>query len=116
NEVFIIVKEKEDTYKGFILRAEEQKDLFLSELELTQDDTNALIKHVPSADEFLEEPFAETDPVLTDESLPTSTKSEARNVNFKPKAHILTLLGEELIKDPVMAIYELVKNSYDADA
>lgn len=36
--------------------------------------------------------------------------------HFKPKAHILTLLGEELIKSPVMAIYELVKNSYDADA
>lgn len=35
---------------------------------------------------------------------------------FKPKAHILTLLGEELIKNPVMAIYELVKNSYDADS
>lgn len=36
--------------------------------------------------------------------------------NFKPKAHILTLLGEELIKSPVMAIYELIKNGYDADA
>ncbi|WDE97538.1 sensor histidine kinase [Lentisphaera profundi] len=36
--------------------------------------------------------------------------------HFKPKAHILRLLGEELIKSPVMAIYELVKNSYDADA
>ncbi|MBN2610194.1 MAG: sensor histidine kinase [Bacteroidales bacterium] len=36
--------------------------------------------------------------------------------HFNPKAHILTLLGEELIKSPVMAIYELVKNSYDADA
>ena len=35
---------------------------------------------------------------------------------FKPKAHILKLLGEELIKSPVMAIYELIKNSYDADA
>lgn len=39
-----------------------------------------------------------------------------REKQFKPKAHILTLLGEELIKNPVMAIYELVKNSYDADA
>lgn len=39
-----------------------------------------------------------------------------KNKSFKPKAHILTLLGEELIKSPVMAIYELVKNSYDADA
>lgn len=36
--------------------------------------------------------------------------------HFKPKAHILKLLGEELIKSPVMAIYELVKNSYDADS
>lgn len=36
--------------------------------------------------------------------------------HFNPKAHILTLLGNELIKNPVMAIYELVKNSYDADA
>lgn len=41
---------------------------------------------------------------------------EIREKHFKPKAHILTLLGEELIKSPVMAIYELVKNSYDADA
>lgn len=41
---------------------------------------------------------------------------ELREKHFKPKAHILTLLGEELIKSPVMAIYELVKNSYDADA
>ncbi|MBC5842628.1 sensor histidine kinase [Flavobacterium sp. F-380] len=36
--------------------------------------------------------------------------------HFNPKAHILTLLGNELIKSPIMAIYELVKNSYDADA
>lgn len=41
---------------------------------------------------------------------------EVKEKHFKPKAHILTLLGEELIKSPVMAIYELVKNSYDADA
>ena len=36
--------------------------------------------------------------------------------NFKPKAHILKLLGKELIKSPIMAIYELIKNSYDADS
>lgn len=41
---------------------------------------------------------------------------ELKEKHFNPKAHILTLLGEELIKSPVMAIYELVKNSYDADA
>ncbi len=43
-------------------------------------------------------------------------KEILKEKHFNPKAHILTLLGEELIKSPVMAIYELVKNSYDADA
>ncbi len=38
------------------------------------------------------------------------------NKSFKPKAHILRLLGNELIKNPTMAIYELIKNSYDADS
>lgn len=41
---------------------------------------------------------------------------ELKEKHFNPRAHILTLLGEELIKSPVMAIYELVKNSYDADS
>ncbi|AGR77628.1 histidine kinase [Aliarcobacter butzleri 7h1h] len=36
--------------------------------------------------------------------------------SFRPKAHILRLLGNELIKNPTMAIYELIKNSYDADS
>ncbi len=43
-------------------------------------------------------------------------ETELKEKHFNPKAHILTLLGDELIKSPVMAIYELVKNSYDADA
>jgi len=35
---------------------------------------------------------------------------------FRPRARLLRLLGEELISDEVMAISELVKNAYDADA
>lgn len=35
---------------------------------------------------------------------------------IKAKSHILTLLGEELIGNDGLAIFELVKNSYDADA
>jgi len=35
---------------------------------------------------------------------------------FQPKARIIKLLGEELITNEVIAIVELVKNSYDADA
>ncbi|MGB6153693.1 MAG: ATP-binding protein, partial [Pricia sp.] len=35
---------------------------------------------------------------------------------FKAKSHILSLLGDELIGSDSLAIFELVKNSYDADA
>ena len=38
------------------------------------------------------------------------------NVKFRPKARLLHLLGHELITDEVIAMLELVKNSYDADA
>jgi len=36
--------------------------------------------------------------------------------SIKAKSHILTLLGDELIGSNSLAIFELVKNSYDADA
>lgn len=35
---------------------------------------------------------------------------------FKPKAQILLQLGEQLIKSESVAVLELIKNSYDADA
>lgn len=35
---------------------------------------------------------------------------------FKPKARIMELLGEQLIRSHILALFELVKNSYDADA
>jgi hypothetical protein len=35
---------------------------------------------------------------------------------FKPKAKLLLELGDQLIKDEGIALFELVKNSYDADA
>jgi len=35
---------------------------------------------------------------------------------FKAKSHILSLLGDELIGSDILAIFELVKNSYDACA
>lgn len=38
------------------------------------------------------------------------------SVPFKAKAHLLKLLGDELIGDDRLAIFELVKNAYDADA
>ena len=36
--------------------------------------------------------------------------------SFKANSHILSLLGDELIGTDNLAIFELVKNSYDADA
>jgi signal transduction histidine kinase len=35
---------------------------------------------------------------------------------FRPRARMLQLLGDELIGSPRLAVFELVKNSYDADA
>ncbi|MGH2505037.1 MAG: ATP-binding protein, partial [Ktedonobacterales bacterium] len=35
---------------------------------------------------------------------------------FRARARLIRLLGEELISDEVMALVELVKNAYDADA
>jgi signal transduction histidine kinase len=35
---------------------------------------------------------------------------------FRPRARVLRLLGDELIGSPRLAVFELVKNAYDADA
>jgi len=37
-------------------------------------------------------------------------------VAFRPRARLLQLLGDQLIKSSRLAVFELVKNSYDADA
>jgi signal transduction histidine kinase len=35
---------------------------------------------------------------------------------FQPRARMLLLLGDQLIRDPRIAVFELVKNAYDADS
>lgn len=42
----------------------------------------------------------------------TKTKSPV----FRPRARLLLLLGDQLIRDAGLAVFELVKNAYDADA
>ncbi|WP_417556574.1 ATP-binding protein [Microbacterium sp.] len=37
-------------------------------------------------------------------------------LRFRPRARLLQLLGDQLIGSPRLAIFELVKNAYDADA
>ncbi len=40
----------------------------------------------------------------------------SEKIVFKPRARLILLLGDQLIKNPSIALLELVKNSYDADA
>ncbi|MDX5479175.1 MAG: ATP-binding protein, partial [Cyclobacteriaceae bacterium] len=109
----IIIKTGSLHYKGFVLSEKKDQQDFLLSFDLTESDTNALIDpaKIPMADTEFENELP-----IEDFALPESADFTTRELNFRPKAHILTLLGEELIRDPVMAIYELVKNSYDADA
>ena len=44
------------------------------------------------------------------------TGSEELSLPFRPRARLLQLLGDELIGSPRLAVFELVKNAYDADA
>ncbi|MGR5445397.1 ATP-binding protein [Vibrio jasicida] len=42
--------------------------------------------------------------------------SEITTTSFRANAHLLKLLGDQLIGDDRLAVFELVKNAYDADA
>ena len=46
----------------------------------------------------------------------TLKEDKKLQVNFKPRARLLLQLGDQLIKNVNIALVELVKNSYDADA
>jgi signal transduction histidine kinase len=46
----------------------------------------------------------------------TITTVRSGSVVFQPRARLLKLIGAELISDDVVAVVELVKNAYDADA
>ena len=43
-------------------------------------------------------------------------ESVSQHLSFRPRARLLQLLGDELIGSPRLAVFELVKNAYDADA
>src|SRR3954470_23518112 len=40
----------------------------------------------------------------------------ARKPRFRPRARLVLLLGDQLIRDAGIAVFELVKNAFDADA
>jgi hypothetical protein len=43
-------------------------------------------------------------------------RTSEEQLTFKVKPRLLTLLGDQLIRDANLAVFELVKNAYDADA
>ncbi|MBN9534705.1 MAG: sensor histidine kinase [Alphaproteobacteria bacterium] len=46
----------------------------------------------------------------------TSQKENDKGLIFQVRPRLLTLLGDQLIRDASLAVFELVKNAYDADA
>ena len=40
----------------------------------------------------------------------------SETLTFKPYARLLTMLGDQLIKNERVALVEIIKNAYDADA
>lgn len=110
-DLVVIVKMAESNYLGYVISTDEEIDRFVNEFGLDRDNVNGLIYGKSTDYNLLIPSISEMQ-----ESLPVSSEMIVRQISFRPKAHILVLLGEELIKSPVMAIYELVKNSYDADA
>lgn len=46
----------------------------------------------------------------------SSVEGEELRLPFRPRARLLQLLGDQLIGTPRLAVFELVKNAYDADS
>lgn len=46
----------------------------------------------------------------------SKSSDDAVTLPFRPRARLLQLLGDQLIGSPRLAVFELVKNAYDADA
>lgn len=106
NSLFILSMINYDNYEGYFLFEEDEINQFLDQFNLSRDEDNRLINNLKTKPEEINFNLTTT----SDKNL------ETNEIIFKPKAHILILLGEELIKSPVMAIYELIKNAYDADS
>lgn len=121
DDILLIIRNPNDTYEGLVIY-KENIQTFLHESGLTEDNFNMIFINdgeVSVTSEYeTDEKIQPVEPQQL-ELFPKEdyyNQDEIREKTFRPKAHILSLLGDELIKSPVMAIYELVKNAYDADA
>ena len=48
--------------------------------------------------------------------MPGVNDNNNQEYTFRPRARLLQLLGDQLIRDPRIGVFELVKNAYDADS
>ncbi len=56
------------------------------------------------------------DAIHSDMSMSSVETRSRKPLSIRPYARLLTMLGEQLLKNECMALVELIKNSYDADA
>lgn len=116
DDILIIIKNLNDTYEGFVIY---KKNISLFKLKsgYSEDNFNTIIVNQDDCKEIIPHEYEiEFPPEEYSPEELSQEHEEIRQKPFRPKAHILSLLGDELIKSPVMAIYELIKNAYDADA
>lgn len=118
NDILIIIRNPDDSYEGFVIY-KENIPFFKLKSGYSEDSFNTIIINDNNNKEVIPHEYEIEFPpeeYSSDELLQSVENEEIRQKPFRPKAHILSLLGDELIKSPVMAIYELIKNAYDADA
>jgi hypothetical protein len=104
--LFVLSMIDYDNYKGFFLSDEDEIDIFLKEFGLDRRNDNIII---PLQQGLL----------FTSDNLETVINNEPGlqiDAKFKPRARLLIQLGDQLIKNESIALVELIKNSYDADA
>jgi len=89
--------------------------------ELSEDDISEFAEHIRFSEGF--ESFYDKLVNDTSQQLAQDPKVLRKVISaldykhfFKPRARLLLQLGNQLIKDEGLALFELVKNSYDADA
>lgn len=104
NSLFVLINFKDDNYYGYLINIDEIST-FLHSLGLEGHDViekGLLFK--PDIKDGQMDLFS------------VKTSENEINASFKPRARLLIQLGDQLIKNESIALVELVKNSYDADA
>ncbi len=106
--LLVLIKPIAGPYLGYILAKKEDHVELQKKFGLTDDE---LVKGG-----LIKRPLVQPDKQSQDtQKHHTNTETEIP-AKFKPRARLLIQLGDQLIKNESIALVELVKNSYDADA